>query len=295
MTSVKLTRSVLYTPGANPAVMTKALNGSADRLIFDLEDAVAPESKVQARAHVLDILAAAGDRRDHVVVRVNDLDSAWCDEDVCMAVQSGVPAILFPKISSVDHLERAQHLMAKQGAGRHVELWCMIETPVAILNLQAIAQHAGALGAPMTTWVLGTNDLVKDMKAAHTRTREPLMTALSLAVLTARAYGLTVLDGVHNDIKDMEAFVQSCRQGREMGFDGKTLIHPSQITPCHEVFSPSEDEVQFARQVIEAFELPDNQGKGVIKVQGQMVELLHAKIAAHTLAMDEAIQARATR
>lgn len=293
MTHTALRRTALYTPGANPAVLLKAARSEADVLIFDLEDAVAPESKPVAREAVARALADPAVAARTVVVRVNAIGSPWCEDDV-RAVASLRPAgILFPKIDTPADVKRAQAMLNSHGVPPGTALWCMIETPRAILNAQAIGQLALEPDSRMSTWVLGTNDLVKELRARHTPMREGLVPMLAIALMAARANGLCVLDGVHNDIQDMAGFAATCEQGRQMGFDGRTLIHPAQIDACHSAYSPTPQEVEDARAVVAAFAFPENQGKGVLKVGGRMVELLHAHIARQTLDLDEAItQAR---
>ncbi len=289
-TPIPLRRSALYTPGANPAVLLKAARTDADVLIFDLEDAVAPQAKADARRHVLQALAAPELQGRAIVVRVNGLGTPWCEEDVRAFARSRVAGVLFPKISTEQDARTAEALLSFHGAPGSTELWCMIETPLAILHAQAIGQFARPRGARMSTWVLGTNDLVKDLRARHTPAREGLVPLLAMAVLAARAAGVSVLDGVHNDVKDTAAFDATCEQGRNLGFDGRTLIHPSQIAPCHRAYSPTEADVSEAREIVEAFDRPENRDKGVIQLGGRMVELLHAETARQTLAIAQAIE-----
>lgn len=293
MTHTALRRSALYTPGANPAVLIKAARSEADVLIFDLEDAVAPESKPMAREAVARALADPALAARTVVVRVNAIGSPWFEDDVRAVAALRPAGILFPKINNPAEVEQAEAMLNAYDLPRDTALWCMVETPEAILNAQAMGQLAQAPGARMSTWVLGTNDLVKELRACHTPMREGLVPMLAIALMAARANGLCVLDGVHNDIQDTAGFAATCEQGRQMGFDGRTLIHPAQIEACHSAYSPSEQEVEDARAVVAAFDLPENQGQGVLKVGGRMVELLHAQIARQTLDMHEAIaQAR---
>lgn len=292
-THTALRRSALYTPGANLAVLLKAARSEADVLIFDLEDAVASESKPMAREAVARALADPAPAARAVVVRVNAIGSPWCEDDVRAVAALRPAGILFPKINNPADVQQAEAMLNTHGVQRDTALWCMVETPEAILNAQAMGQLAQAPGARMTTWVLGTNDLVKELRARHTPMREGLVPMLAIALMAARANGLCVLDGVHNDIQDTAGFAATSEQGRQMGFDGRTLIHPSQIEACHRAYSPSTQEVDDARAVVAAFDLPENQGKGVLKVGGRMVELLHAQIARQTLDMHEAItQAR---
>lgn len=289
MNQFKVRRSALYTPGSNPAVLLKAARSDADVLIFDLEDAVAPDAKAEARLHVVRALSDPGLQARPVVVRVNGLGTPWCEEDVRAIARCGVAGVLFPKISTEQDAKVAASMLGFYGAPRSTELWCMIETPLGILNAAAIGQLALQKDSRMSTWVLGTNDLVKDLRARHTAGRENLVPMLATALLAARAGGLFVLDGVHNDIKDSAGFHFTCQQGRQMGFDGRTLIHPAQIEACHRAYSPTEPEIADAREVIHAFSLQVNQGKGVIQLKGRMVELLHADIARQTLAVADAI------
>lgn len=289
MTHTALRRSALYTPGANPSVLLKSARSAADVLIFDLEDAVAPESKTAARETVSRALADPVVAARTVVVRVNAIGSPWCEDDVSAVAALRPAGILFPKINTPADVKLAEAMLSFYGVPRSTALWCMIETPRAILNAQAIGQLAQQRNARMTTWVLGTNDLVKEMRAQHTPLREGVVPMLAIVLMAARASGLCVLDGVHNDIQDTTGFAATCAQGRQMGFDGRTLIHPAQIGACHHAYSPSTPEVEEARAVIEAFAQPENQGKGVLRVGGRMVELLHAQMARQTLAMHEAI------
>lgn len=285
-------RSALYTPGANLRAMEKTSQIPADVLILDLEDAVAPESKNAAREHVAAFLRNRRPDLREIIVRVNGLDTPWCADDVRAVVDLAPDGVLFPKISSAHDVQRAEQLLAAAGAPASLQLWCMIETPLAILNLHSIAQHAAAGTSRMGVWVMGTNDLAKDTGALLTPDRTSMLYALSAAVIAARAYGLAILDGVHNDIADVDLLVKVCEQGRTMGFDGKTVIHPSQVEPCNRVFSPDPEDVAFARRTIDAFALPENAGKGVLKVDGKMVEILHAQIARRTIAIADAIAER---
>ncbi|MDR3498665.1 MAG: CoA ester lyase [Parvibaculum sp.] len=280
-------RSVLYMPGSNARAMEKAREIPADALILDLEDAVAPDAKDEARAQVVAAVKAGGYGKREIAIRVNGLDTPWGTEDIKAAVAAKPDAILVPKINSAEDVARADAALTAAGASPTLQLWCMIETPLAILNIQSIA--AKRQGTRMTLWVMGTNDIAKELRAAHTPDRVPMLASLGLSVIAARAYGLVILDGVYNDIKNEAGFASVCEQGRDMGFDGKTLIHPSQVLPCNTIFSPDPETVAFARKTIEAFELPENKGKGVLKVDGRMVEILHAEIAKRTVAIADAI------
>lgn len=282
-------RSVLYMPGSNARALDKAKEIPADALILDLEDAVAPGAKEEARAQVCAAVKGGGYGKRELVIRVNGLETPWGLDDIKAAAAAGPDAILVPKINSAADVERAEEALSDAGAKPGLQLWCMIETPLATLNIQSIAAKAREPGSRMSVWVMGTNDIAKELRAAHTPDRVPMLASLGLALIAARAYGLVILDGVYNDIKNEEGFAAICEQGRDMGFDGKTLIHPSQVGPCNAIFSPDPETVAFARKTIEAFELPENKGKGVLKVDGKMVEILHAEIAKRTVAIADAI------
>lgn len=284
-------RSVLYMPGSNPRALEKAKTIAADALIFDLEDAVAPDAKEEARANVTAATKAGGYGLREVVIRVNGFSTPWGADDVKAAVAAGPDAILVPKIASPDDVAAAEAALKEAGAADDLALWCMIETPKALLSINEIGAMAERPGARMTAWVMGTNDIAKELKAQHTPDRTPMMASLGLSLLGAKAYGLAILDGVYNDIADEVGFRAVCQQGADMGFDGKTLIHPSQVAPCNDIFSPKPDEVAFSRAVLDAFDAPENRGKGVLKVEGRMVELLHAEIARDTVAIADAIEA----
>jgi citrate lyase subunit beta/citryl-CoA lyase len=282
-------RSCLYMPGANARAMEKAREIPADTLILDLEDAVAPEAKGEARGAIAAALKAGGYGPRELVVRMNGLDTEWGHADLEMAVAAGAHAVLAPKVTSARDIERLDAALGKAGAGEGFALWVMIEMPLAILNIKEIA--AAKVGSRLTTFVMGTNDLAKEYRARMTPDRLAFQTALQLSVAAARAYGLTAIDGVYNDIKNEAGFAAECEQGRDLGFDGKTLIHPSQVETCNRVFAPSRHDVEQAQAVIEAFADPANAGKGVLKVNGKMTELLHLDEARRTVAMDEAIRA----
>lgn len=284
--SVRPRRSVLYMPGSNERALEKAKTLPADALILDLEDAVAPDAKEQAREQVCRAVAAGGYGKREIIIRINALSTPWGEADLKAAAAAGPDAILVPKISSSQDVLDAEAKLQAAGAPESLKIWSMMETPIGILHAEEIA----AASARQTAWVMGTNDIAKDMHAAHTPMRLPMITALGLCMLAARAHGLTILDGVYNDIKDEDGFAAVCRQGLELGFDGKTLIHPSQLGPCNEIFAPTQDEVTFAHAIIAAFNAPENQGKGVLKVEGKMVELLHRDQALRTVAIDNAIK-----
>ncbi len=283
MTAIRPRRTVLYMPGSNARALEKARSLSADALILDLEDAVAPDAKELARNQVCAAVKARGFGKREVVIRVNALSTAWGADDLAAAAAAGPDAILVPKVSAAQDLAAAE----AQLGGARAALWAMVETPLAILNA---GQIAGA-GDRLACLVMGTNDLIKEFRGSHTQDRVNLAAALGISVAAARAYGLAIIDGVYNDINDSDGFYESCRQGRNFGFDGKTLIHPSQIAPCNEVFAPSVEEVGAARKIIAAFDRPENKGKGAIALDGRMVELLHAEMARNTVALADAIAA----
>jgi citrate lyase subunit beta/citryl-CoA lyase len=281
-------RSVLYMPGSNARAMEKAQALPADAVILDLEDAVAPDAKEMARAQVCEIVKAKRFGKREVVIRVNALNTPWGGADLAAAALAQPDAILLPKVSSPrDLAEAEEHLTGTKGAA--TALWAMMETPLAILNAGAIA----AAGGRLACLVMGTNDLIKEFRGRHTPDRQNLSAALGLSVAAARAYGLGIIDGVYNDIADADGFLDSCKQARAFGFDGKTLIHPSQLGPCNEIFAPSPAEVDAARKIIAAFDLPENRDKGAIALDGHMVERLHAEIARSTVALADAIAAAA--
>ena len=281
--AIRPRRSVLYMPGSNARAMEKARAIPADALILDLEDAVAPDAKDLARRQVADAVKAKGFGKREVVIRVNALSTAWGADDLDAAVGAGPDAILIPKVSHAQDLEQVE---ARIG-GAAVALWAMVETPLSILNIKEIAGAGGRLSC----FVMGTNDLIKEFRGQHTPDRLNLAAALGMSVAAARAYGLAVIDGVYNDIHDTDGFYSICRQARAFGFDGKTLIHPSQVDACNQVFAPSVEEIEAARKIIAAFEKPENKGKGAISLDGRMVELLHEEIARQTVALADAIAA----
>lgn len=286
MTSpVRPRRSVLYMPGSNARAMEKAATLPADAVILDLEDAVAPDAKETARAQVCAMVKARPFGKREVIIRINGLDTSWGQEDMAQAAAAAPDAVLVPKVSSGAEVAQANEQLG--AAPSSVALWVMIETPKSIFRVDEIAGAGGRLAC----FVMGTNDLVKEMRGQHTPAREGLTASMSLSVLAARAHGLAILDGVYNEIANAKGFEDVCVQGRAIGFEGKTLIHPSQIETCNRVFSPDKDEVARARAVIAAFALPENKGKGAISLDGRMVELLHAEIARQTVALADAIEA----
>jgi citrate lyase subunit beta/citryl-CoA lyase len=281
--AIRPRRSVLYMPGSNARAMEKARALPADAVILDLEDAVAPDAKDLARTQVCEAVKARGFGPREVIVRINALSTAWGEADLEAAAATRPDAILIPKVSSAGDL----HEVGARLSTADVAVWAMIETPLAIFRLAEIAGAGGRLAC----FVMGTNDLIKEFRGQHTQDRQNLSAALSLSVAAARAFGLSVIDGVYNDITNADGFAETCRQGRAFGFDGKTLIHPSQIEPCNAAFAPAAEDVEVARKVIAAFDKPENRGKGAIALDGRMVELLHADIARRTVTLADAIAA----
>ena len=288
MSSLRPRRSCLYMPGANAKALDKARTLPADTLIFDLEDAVAPDAKESARDAIVATMAAGGYGKREIIIRANALSTPWGKEDVGAAAAAQPHGVLFPKIDGPEDIEAADKALRDAGAPANTAIWAMIETPKAILSIAEIAKTAKR--TRLTTFVMGTNDLAKDTHAALTQDRAAFLTALSMTVLAGRAYGVTLIDGVYNDIQNTEGFEAICRQGLALGVDGKTLIHPSQIDTCNAVFAPTAEEVAWSRTVIAAFADPANAGKGVLKVEGKMTELLHLEQAKRTVAVAEAIE-----
>ena len=280
-------RSALYMPGSNARALEKARGLPADTLVLDLEDAVAPEAKEAARAVVADTVRARPYGRREVVVRVNAPDTPWGEADFAAAAEAVPDAILVPKVEDAAAVRAAAERLDRSGATAETRLWAMVETPRAVLNAAEIA----AASPRLACLVMGTNDLVNELRAEHTADRFPVLTALSHCLLAARAHGLAILDGVHNAIRDAEGLRAACVQARALGFDGKTLIHPSQVAVANEVFAPSEDDLELARRYVAAFEQAAAEGRGVAVVDGRLVENLHVENARRLIAMAETIAA----
>jgi citrate lyase subunit beta / citryl-CoA lyase len=289
--TVRPRRSVLYMPGSNARALEKGRDLPADGLILDLEDAVAPEAKVQARDAVVKALRQGFGERE-VLVRINGLDTRWWVEDINAAAAVRPDGVLVPKVSSPRQLQDLAARLVDMGTDPHVRVWAMMETPLAMLNVRDIAAAALDSETRLAGFVMGTNDLAKDTRAHLVSGRAPMVPWLMNCIAAARAYGLDILDGVYNDIGDADGFAAECRQARDFGFDGKTLIHPRQIEPCNAAFSPSSEEVETARKILAAFDLPENENKGVLQVDGRMVERLHAEMARRTVAIADAIAKR---
>jgi citrate lyase subunit beta/citryl-CoA lyase len=288
--TIRPRRSVLYMPGSNARAMEKARQLPADAVIFDLEDSVAPDAKAAARGLIAATLKQGGFGSREVIVRINGLDTAWWRDDLALA-SAGPDAILVPKISTPEQLSEVGHHLVGSRADARMRIWAMMETPLAMLNARDIAAAAQDPVTRLAGFVMGTNDLAKDTRARLIPGRAPMLSWLMTCVAAARAYGLDILDGVYNELGNTEGFAAECSQGRDLGFDGKTLIHPQQIGPCNNAFTPLPDEIAWARKIIAAFELPENKGKGVIQVDGKMVEILHAEMARRTVAIADAIAA----
>jgi citrate lyase subunit beta/citryl-CoA lyase len=284
--TVRPRRSVLYMPGANTRALEKARTLPADALIFDLEDAVAPEAKEAARTNVVLAAESKAYGKREIVIRCNGLGTPWGEADIEAIAKSGADAILVPKVESAAQVTHVVSLLDTAGAPTDMAVWAMMETPKGMLRAEEIAGAHPRLGL----FVMGTNDLVKDMRARHTPMRLPMITALGIGMLAARAHGLAILDGVYNDIQDTTGFRAVCQQGLEMGFDGKTLIHPSQVEPCNEIFAPSAAELEMAGKIVAAFRTAQAEGKGVVTVDGRMIENLHVEQAERALALASAIK-----
>lgn len=282
---VRPRRSVLYMPGSNGRALEKAKTLPADALIFDLEDAVAPDAKAAARQQVCEAVRTGEYGQRERIVRVNGLATLWGPEDLAAVACCGADAVLLPKVESAELVRQAWEVLVAHGAPAHLALWCMLETPLGILHAEAIA----ASHPQVATLVMGTSDLVTDLHARHTRERLPLLTSLELCVLAARAYGLTALDGVHLDLEDDAGFAAVCHQAVELGFDGKTLIHPRTIATANAIFSPTPDDVTRARTIMTAHAQALAAGRGVVLLEGRLIENLHVAEARRVVALAEAI------
>ena len=292
MTPIRPRRSALYMPGSNARAIEKAKTLAADAVIFDLEDAVAPDAKAEAREQVCAAVQAGGYGKREVVIRINALETPWGEADLAAAIAAAPDAILVPKVSSAETLAAVGLRLRKFGAAERTRIWAMIETPLAILRAESIASAAHDVDTRLSCFVMGTNDLAKDTRARLLPGRAAMLPWLMGALAAARAHGIDILDGVYNSLSDPDGFRAECEQGRDSGFDGKTLIHPDQIAAANGIFAPSEGEVENARAIVAAFAQPENTGKGAISLNGRMVERLHAEMARRTLALVEAIGER---
>ena len=287
MSTYRPRRSVLYMPAANQRALEKAKDIPADALIFDLEDAVAPDAKELAREQACNAAASSDYGNRELTIRCNGLDTPWGREDILAAAEAAPSAVVIPKVDGPEYLAQVSEVLDEGGAPAATEIWAMVETPAGILCVDQIAQFERT-----AVLVMGTNDMAKELRASITQDRHALLPYLAMCLLAARAADVGILDGVYNDIKNDEGFEQVCRQGAEMGFDGKTLIHPSQVAPTNESFSPSLDELDFHQRVIEEFEAAQNEGRGVLTVDGKMIENLHVDEARRAIAMAQVIAER---
>ena len=281
-------RSVLYMPGSNTRALEKGRSLAADALILDLEDAVAADAKIQARDNIMQAIAAGGYGYRELVVRINPLSTPWGYNDLAAICASKADALLLPKVESADMVRQAETAMASHGAPEDLAIWAMMETPLGMLHAEAVAASSPRL----TCLVMGTSDLAKDLHASHTPDRMPMLTSLGMCLLAARAYKLDILDGVHLDLRDDEGLAYSCKQGAEMGFDGKTLIHPRTIEIANKAFSPSPEEVAWSHKIIAAHAAAMAEGKGVAVFEGKLIENLHVENAQRIVALAEAVAAR---
>ena len=286
-------RSVLYMPGSNARAIEKARSLPVDGVILDLEDAVAPDAKAQARQQVADAVKAGGFGAREVFIRVNGIDTPWHADDLNAAAHAAPDGILVPKVGTVGTLERVGQRLLDMKTSLKTRIWAMIETPEAIFNINALAAEAHDSETRLAGFVMGTNDLAKDTRARLLPGRAAMLPWLMTALAAARAHGIDILDGVYNNLSDADGFRTECEQGRDCGFDGKTLIHPDQIAAANEIYAPSQQEIESARAIVAAFEEPENAGKGAISLNGRMVERLHAEMAKRTLALAETIAEQA--
>ena len=286
--TIRPRRSLLYVPGSNPRALDKARTLDADGLILDLEDAVAPDAKVAARERVVAAVRAGGWGPREVLVRANAADTPWGADDLAALAGSGADGVVLSKVERPETVKAAEAALTAADAPGTLALWCMIETPLGVLNAAAIAGSSARLAG----LILGTSDLAKDLRAAHEPGRQPLLTALGLCLLAGRAHGLAVIDGVHLDLEDEAGFAESCRQGAALGFDGKSLIHPKTIAAANAAFAPSTEAVETALRVIAAHAAALAAGQGVTVVDGRLVEALHVSDAERVLALHRAIAER---
>jgi citrate lyase subunit beta / citryl-CoA lyase len=284
-------RSHLFMPGSNARALQKARNLPADGIILDIEDSVGPDAKALAREQIAQALAAGGFGKREVLIRINALDSPWWIDDLAMAGQARPDGILVPKISSAQDLSLIAERLGAAGADPSIRLWVMIETARAVLHAEEIAAASSDAGMRLAGFVFGPNDISRETRIRMQPGRAAMLPMMTHCILAARAYGIQILDGPYSDFSNFNGFGQECTQARDLGFDGKTLIHPGQIEACNAIFTPPKEEVAYARKVIAAFEQPENISRGAIQVDGQMVERLHAEMAKRTIAIADAIAA----
>jgi len=272
-------------PGSNARALEKGRTLAADGLIFDLEDAVVPHAKEEARQQIFDAIAEGGYGKREIIVRVNGFDTPWGKDDIALMAKSGADAILLPKVENADTVKEAEAYMNVLNASEDMAIWCMMEAALGILHAEEIAFATPRLGG----FVFGSSDLVKDLHASHTRDRLPLVTAMGVSMLAARAAGIAILDGVHLNLSDDEGFEVSCQQGAEFGFDGKTLIHPKTIDVANKAFSPTQDEIDWSKKIIDAHAEAEKVGQGIVVVDGKLVENLHVENAKRLVQMSDMI------
>jgi len=285
-------RSLLFMPGSNPRALEKARSLPVDGVILDLEDAVAPEAKATARELIASTIAAGGFGSREVMIRINGLDTPWWGDDLAMAAKARPDGVVVPKVSSVEDLARIEERLAAEAAPDTLKVWAMIETAPALLHVEALSATAQEPRSRLAGYIMGPNDIARETRIRMVPGRAPMLPFYTTCVLAAHAYGLEILDGPYSDFSDAGGFAAECAQSRDMGFDGKTLIHPSQIEACNRAFTPPPDEVAQARAIVAAFARPENAGRGAIQLEGRMVERLHAQIAERTLAIADAIAAK---
>ncbi|MGJ5065328.1 HpcH/HpaI aldolase/citrate lyase family protein [Bradyrhizobium oligotrophicum] len=290
---IRSRRSLLFMPGSNARALEKGRNLPADGLILDLEDSVAPDAKAAARDQIAKAVAADGYGKRELLIRINSLDTAWWSDDVAMAGQAATDGILVPKVSTVQDLRLVTDRLAEVGADPALKVWAMIETARAVLDADLLAATVHEEGSRLAGFVLGPNDISRETRIRMLPGRSTMLPMISHCILATRAHGLEILDGPYSDFANTDGFAQECIQARDLGFDGKTLIHPGQIDACNAIFTPPADEVAAARKIIAAFELPENASRGAIQIDGRMVERLHAEMARRTIAIADAIAAAA--
>jgi citrate lyase subunit beta/citryl-CoA lyase len=284
-------RSVLFMPGSNARALDKARNLPSDGVILDLEDSVAPEAKPMARDQIAAAVVARGFGRREIIIRINNLESPWWQDDLAMAAAARPDGILVPKVSSPSDVKTLEERLRALKADPAIGLWAMIETPLGVLSAQQIAATARDGDRRLTGFIMGPNDIARETRMRMLPGRAAMLPLFSHCILAARAYGIEILDGPYNDISDIAGFAKECAQGRDMGFDGKTLIHPGQIDAANAAYTPPADDVARARKIMGVFDLPENVSKGVVQLDGQMVERLHVEMAKRTIAIADAITA----
>ena len=282
-------RSVLFMPGSNARALDKARNLTVDGVILDLEDSVAPDAKPMARTQIAEAVAAKGFGRREIIIRINNLESPWWQDDLAMAAAARPDGILVPKLSSPDDVRKLEERLRFHKADPAIGLWAMIESPLAVLSAQQIAATAREGDRRLMGFIMGPNDIARETRMRMLPGRAAMLPLFAHCILAARAYGIEILDGPYNDISDVAGFGKECAQGRDMGFDGKTLIHPGQIDAANAAYTPPAEEVARARKIMGVFDLPENVSKGVVQLDGQMVERLHVEMAKRTIAIADAI------